>query len=134
MLLQGKKLLMFEDNIENITVQKTLLEKEGATVQIFMGGVIENLIERLPIDLIIMDLMIPGKVDGFGFFEFLKETPQLSSIPVVAVSAMDASLAVSKTKSMGFAGFIAKPVDAEYFPEQIAAVLNGQPVWDANRR
>ncbi|MEL6319593.1 MAG: response regulator [Cyanobacteria bacterium J06626_14] len=134
MLLTGKKLMMFEDNIENITVQTAFLEQEGAQVDIFVGGTLEDLVRRLPVDVIIMDLMMPGDMDGFDFFEMLKGRQEFESIPIVAVSAMDASLAVSKSKSMGFAGFIAKPVDAEQFPSQIASILNGKPVWDANRR
>ena len=134
MLLPGKNILMFEDNLENITVQKAFLEKEGANVRLFIGGTIEELTDSLPIDVIVMDLMLPGGMSGFDFFELIKKNSKLSSIPVVAVSAMDASLAVSKSKSLGFAGFIAKPVDVEQFPEQIASIIAGKSVWDANRR
>lgn len=134
MILKGKKLLMFEDNIANITVQKAYLEKEGAQVRLFLGGTVDGIIERLPIDLIIMDLMLPGGKDGFDFFQIIRNTPELASIPIIAVSAMDASLAVSKSKALGFNGFIAKPVDVEQFPNQVASVIAGNTVWDANRR
>lgn len=134
MQLENKHILMFEDNIENIKVQKMLLEDEGAIIHLFLGGQLHELTNAFPIHLIIMDLMIPGGVDGFEFFERLQAESVLSNIPVVAVSAMDASLAVSKTRSMGFAGFIAKPVDMDRFPQQIASIIAGESVWDTNRR
>lgn len=134
MQLANKHILMFEDNIENIKIQQALLEDEGAIVHLFLGGALDELQDLGNIDLIVMDLMIPGGVDGFEFFQRLQENPQLSSVPVVAVSAMDASLAVSKTKSLGFAGFIAKPVDMDLFPKQVASIIDGKSVWDTNRR
>lgn len=134
MLLQGKTLLMFEDNLENITVQKALLEREGAQVHLFAGGTTSDVVEMLPIDAIIMDLMIPGDTDGFDFYTMLKNRSELASVPIVAVSAMDASLAVSKAKSMGFAGYIAKPVKLDKFASQIATIISGEAIWDANRR
>lgn len=134
MLLADKKILMFEDNFENITVQTAFLEKEGATVHLFLGGQLEDLIKFLPLDVIIMDLMLPGGISGFDFFQMIQANSKLASIPVVAVSAMEASQAVSKTKALGFAGFIAKPVDMDLFSHQIASIIAGEHVWDINRR
>lgn len=134
MKLQDKRILMFEDNLENIQVQQALLEEEGAYVDLFFGEMISGLKQKLPLDLIIMDLMIAGGVDGFDYRKMLSQEPALADIPVVAVSAMDASLAVSKAKSLGFAGFIAKPIDMDRFANQIALIIDGKAVWDTNRR
>lgn len=129
MQLSGKHILMFEDNVTNIIVQKTVLESEGATVHLFTGGALKDLISLLPIDLIIMDLMIPGDVDGFNFYELIQEDANLSSVPVVAVSAMDPSAAIPKTKAMGFAGFISKPINDRTFAQQLVQITEGKQVW-----
>ena len=131
MVLENKRILIFEDNVENVFVQKKLLTDEGAHVKLFLGGTLQVILKLLPLDLIIMDLMIPGDMDGFDFFQKLQTVPELSAIPVAAVSAMDASLAINKTREMGFAGFIPKPVDMDAFPIQIAAIIDGHPIWNA---
>lgn len=133
MLLANKRILMFEDNIDNIGIQQMLLKDEGADVKLFMGGTFSNVIDMLPINLIIMDLMIAGNISGFDYFEKIQAIPQLSDIPIVAVSAMDVSLALTKAREMGFAGFIAKPVDMDRFPHQIAKIIDGQKLWNPRR-
>lgn len=132
MLLKNKRILMFEDNLENIDVQQSLLQDEGAEVDLFVGGDLDTYFSQGQIDLIIMDLMIPGGVDGFDIRERIHDVSGAGNIPVVAVSAMDASLAVSRAKSLKFAGFIAKPIDMDLFPSQIASIMSGKSVWYTN--
>jgi hypothetical protein len=42
---------------------------------------------------------------------------------------MDAAAAIPKARELGFAGFIAKPIDNYDFPKQVLAVINGSEVW-----
>jgi len=48
---------------------------------------------------------------------------------VVAVSADNPSEAIPKAKSLGFAGFISKPVDQQAFPFQLQRILDGENLW-----
>lgn len=131
MLLQGRRILVIEDNLENRYITRLLLIQQGAHVEFDRWG--SNSLKLLrtfaPIDIILLDLMFANGITGFSIFDEIRQHPDFHHIPIVAVSAADPSTAIPQTKAKGFAGFIAKPVDADLFPQQIANVLNHQPVW-----
>jgi two-component system, cell cycle response regulator DivK len=129
--LKGKRVFIVEDNLDNIWVMLCILKHSGADVQVdwWASGKSEQLVKVLPVDIIILDLMLSGGRTGFAVFDEIRSIPEACHIPIVAVSAMDASVALSKTREQGFAGFISKPVDIDLFPKQIASIINGNSVW-----
>lgn len=132
MLLEDKHILLFEDNPDNIQLMVAILEDEGAKVSVWYGGGKAEMLALLPLDLIIMDLMLSERHSGFAHFDLIRSWPEVSRVPVVAVSAMDQTLAVPTTRAMGFAGFISKPIDMDLFPQQIRDLINGKQVWYTN--
>ncbi|MBI5929752.1 MAG: response regulator [Chloroflexi bacterium] len=130
-LLQGKRIFVIEDKEDNIFVIMSLLRKYGATVEIdwWAKGEPHKLESAMPIDLIILDLMLPRGRTGFEVYSEIRSNPTLSKVPIVAVSAMDPSLALPKTQEQGFSGFISKPIDFELFPQQVAILIAGEEVW-----
>jgi CheY-like chemotaxis protein len=131
MNLANKRIFMVEDNLSNKAIAQLLLEREGARVQTDRWGVdaVERLRRLLPLDIILLDLMFPGLVTGYDIFRRIREVPELDRIPVVAVSASDAPVAIATTRKMGFAGFIGKPLDFTLFPMQIQQIIEGESVW-----
>lgn len=129
--LKGKRIFVIEDKEDNIYVIMSLLRKHGAHVEIdwWAKGEPRKLESAMPIDLIILDLMLPLGRTGFEVFDEIRSSPALEKVPVVAVSAMDASIALPKTQEQGFAGFISKPIGFVLFPQQIAALIAGEEVW-----
>src|SRR5690349_21342551 len=125
MALQGKRIFIVEDNVQNKTIMQLRLEMEGATIGFERWG--KDTIQRLkafaPVDIILMDLMFPNNVTGYQLFDLIRAVPQFADIPIVAVSAADPSEAKVKTSAHGFAGFIAKPIDFQMFPSDVAQVL-----------
>jgi CheY-like chemotaxis protein len=130
--LRGKRVFVVEDNLENRIITRLALVKTGVALEFDMWGrdTPKNLAKFAPIDLIIMDLMLPGGVTGYQIFDELHQNPAYKPVPVVAVSASDAG-AIVKCRERGFAGYIAKPIDDELFPEQIARLIRGEQVWYA---
>lgn len=133
MLLNGKKIYMVEDNEDNIYVIMSVLRHYGASVQIdwWAKGEPVKVVKALPLDLIILDLMLPYGRSGYDVFEEIRTLPELRPIPIVAVSAADSSVAMPRAIQMGFNGFISKPIEFELFPKQIASLIAGQAVWYA---
>lgn len=131
MLLKGKRIFIVEDNLENRAIAQMLLEKNGAKTAIERWGtdVTERMQRFMPIDLIILDLMFPGNVTGYDIFEEIRHHAEYKDIPIIAVSAADASIAIPETQRRGFSGFISKPIDFTLFPKQIARVLDGEAIW-----
>ncbi|MBI5959083.1 MAG: response regulator [Chloroflexi bacterium] len=131
MLLDGKRIYMVEDNEDNIFVVLSLLRHHGASVQIdwWAKGEAHRVIKALPLDLIILDLMLPHDRSGYDVFEEIRAVPELQHVPVVAVSASDPSIAMPIAITMGFNGYISKPVGFDLFPKQIASLIAGEAVW-----
>lgn len=129
--LKDKRIFVFDDNANNVFVMLKLLQYNGAhpIVAWFFKGEAHRMEESLPLDLILLDLMLPGGRTGFEVFEEIKSIPELADVPVVAVSAADISTYMPKTQEMGFDGYISKPIDRSTFPKQLIAVLNGEKVW-----
>ncbi|MBC7813344.1 MAG: response regulator [Burkholderiales bacterium] len=131
MSLQNKRIYLVEDGVENRAIIQTLLERSGAKIAFDRWGTdtIKGLQLFAPVDIILLDLMLPNKVTGYDVFDRIREIADFVDVPIVAVSAADPSEAVPKTRAKGFAGFIAKPIDFELFPLQIERILNHESVW-----
>lgn len=133
MYLKGKSIFVVEDNLSNRIVFQMALERHGATVDFERHG--RDTLKRLEIiahiDAIILDLMLTGGLSGFDLCAAIRQMPRFDSVPVVAVSAMDASVAVPKARNAGFNGFISKPIDSRTFPQQISKLISGEEVWYA---
>lgn len=133
MLLEGKRIFITEDNLTNRSIMQLLLHKEGATLAFERWGKdtkkkIENF---APVDIVLLDLMLPNNISGFNVFDEIREMPEMENVPIVAVSAKLPGLAIPETKAKGFNGFISKPIDYVYFAQQIADSIAGQSIWYA---
>lgn len=133
MLLRGKKIFIVEDNTSNRAIEQMILERHGAKVSIDRFG--KNTIERLkvfaPVDIIVMDLMLPDGLSGFDVTDQIRAIPEFKDVPVVAVSASDPEESMPIARAKKFAGFISKPIDFDEFPKQILRILDGEKVWFA---
>lgn len=133
--LKGKRILVVEDNVTNMAVFATTLKRLGALViqDAWNSGTVDMLKKRLPIDLIILDLMLRRDASGYDLFDALQQDPELKDIPVVAVSSLDPETEIPKAQERGMAGFISKPININKFPQQLAQVLAGEKVWVTSR-
>ena len=83
----AKTVLIVEDNELNMKLFHDLLEAHGyRTVGTRNGIEALDLARRHRPDLILMDIQLP-EVSGLEVTKWLKEDPELKSIPVVAVTA-----------------------------------------------
>jgi two-component system, cell cycle response regulator DivK len=133
--LEGKRIFIVEDNLDNRRVMRLALEACGATVSFDVWGAqtVIHLMANWPIDVVLLDLMFPRNVDGFDVYDKIRAESRFARLPVVAVSASDISYALPKCKAKGFAGFIPKPIDIDIFPDQILRVSQGEEVWYAEQ-
>ncbi len=131
MRLQDKRIFLVEDNIGNQTITRTLLEAHGAVIGVHRTGkdVVLHMQNFLPIDLIILDLMLPDGVTGYDIFTFIRDRHEFDGAPIIAMSVIDRSVAVPLAKRRGFSGFISKPINFHSFPQQIAQIIEGHSIW-----
>lgn len=131
MLLSGKRIFVVEDDAVNVAIAEYILKGQGAEVfHDYWGSfAARRLLSLLPIDVILMDLMLPRGVSGYEVFGELQEQPRLADIPAVIVSASDPTIELNKARALGFHGYICKPIDHKSFPRLIASIIDGKQVW-----
>jgi two-component system, cell cycle response regulator DivK len=119
--------LLIDDNAQNLRVLSQLLSRQNVScTEISDSRKVSTLLPTLqPIDVVFLDLEMPG-LDGFKVKDLLKA--QLGTVPIVAYTVHVSEIV--KVKQLGFDGFLAKPLDNARFPDQLARILNGEPVWE----
>lgn len=78
------------------------------------------------LDLLLLDLRMPGSDGFFGLIQIRKEHPD---VPVVVISGSDDANIVARTRALGALGFIAKSAATEQIRDAVMRVLNGEEVW-----
>ncbi|MCP4359451.1 MAG: response regulator [Chloroflexi bacterium] len=133
MNLVGKNFFLLEDDPVNFSIIRTILRKEGAfsTLDHWGDTTLKNMLNYpTKFDMILLDIMLPGKKSGYDVFDAIKEIPELNDIPIVAVTASDPDIEIPKARAKGFDGYISKPIDRRRLPEQLIAILEGKSIWE----
>lgn len=82
-------ILVIDDDADARQVLRAMLEKQGHHVSEAASGQIAlTLIPELQLDLVLLDLMMPG-MDGFEVIEYMREMPAAAHLPVIVVTARD---------------------------------------------
>lgn len=104
--MEGKVIYLADDEVKIQELIKMFLIKEGFTVKSFFNG--EELLQcfrNKPSDMVILDVMMPGK-DGL---EICKEIRVMSNIPIIIVSAKDSELDRISGLVYGCDDYLTKP-------------------------
>ena len=103
------RILIVEDNNEIQEILRTLLSKEHEVIQAFSGT--EGMIrfEQGNIDLILLDIMLPGKNGD----QVLKAVRKDSSVPVIMLTALSDKKLISQYLLDGANDYIVKPFDLD---------------------
>lgn len=120
------KILIVEDNPDNMKLFRALLALKGHVVTALQSGdgLLETIAHSSP-DLVLMDIQLPGK-DGFALLTEIRSSPH-ASLQVIALTAHAMSGDLEKARQAGFDDYITKPIDITSFPEQVARALAGKP-------
>jgi two-component system CheB/CheR fusion protein len=112
-LLQGKRVLMVDDDAATVETFRLLLESEGAIVQTATSGeeALAMLNGTVP-DIVLSDIGMPG-MDGFEFVGKLREQPALQAVICIALSGFGQEADVTMARQAGFDAHLKKPVMLE---------------------
>lgn len=113
--LTGKTVLVADDDIRNIFSLTKALEGHGMHVLTASDGkealqVLGNNLNK--VDIILMDMMMP-EMDGYETIAQIRKDPQLSKLPVLAVTAKAMMGDREKCIKAGASDYISKPVDID---------------------
>ncbi len=118
-----KKILVVEDNGNNLYMIKFILEKNGYNVVQAKNGLEGvNLAKTCQPNLIIMDIQLPV-LDGYEATRRIKANISTNHIPIIAVTSYAMSGDRAKTIEAGCDGYIEKPIEPETFIKEIRQFL-----------
>ena len=120
------RVLVVEDNADNLLLTVLLLESAGHTVLSAADAETGLTLARdeQP-DLILMDVQLPG-MDGLEATALLKQDAATSGIPVLALTALAMHGDEARIRAAGCDGYIAKPMGVQQFIATIASQLAGR--------
>jgi two-component system, cell cycle response regulator DivK len=119
----GKTVLIVEDNELNMKLFHDLLEAHGyQTVGTRNGIEALDLARRHHPDLIVMDIQLP-EVSGLEVTKWLKDDPDLQTIPVVAVTAFAMKGDEERIREGGCEAYLSKPISVGKFLETVRHFL-----------
>ena len=103
------KILIVEDNFDNLTLVQLLLEREGYQVVTALDGKagLEMVCSERP-DLIALDLDMPI-MDGWELLRQAKADPDVQDIPIIVVTAHLMPGERNRVLEAGGAGYVSKP-------------------------
>ena len=119
--MKDKPSILVVDDDPNISrLEQLYLEKEGCEVRVAADGrqAVEEF-RRLPPDLILLDVMLPG-MDGY---EVLKTVRKSGNIPVIMVTAKGETFDKVLCLELGADDYIVKPFDGKEMTARVKAVL-----------
>ena len=121
-------ILIIEDNAANMKLATLLLRNAGHRP--VCAGDAETgmaLARSERPDLILMDIQMPG-MDGLAATALLKQDPDTSSIPIIALTAMAMKSDEERSHVAGCDGYIAKPLRYAELYATIDALLGAAPL------
>jgi CheY-like chemotaxis protein len=112
--LQGRKVLVVDDDIRNVFALTSALETHGMQVTHADSGkeAIELLKDGRDIDLVLMDVMMPG-LDGLDTMRIVRQLDGYANLPIIAVTAKAMVGDRDKCIEAGANDYVAKPVNMD---------------------
>lgn len=113
------RILQIEDNEDIQRILFNLFSEEHDIIQAYSGTEGELLFQSQEIDLVLLDIMLPGK----GGKEVLKFIRQRSSVPVIMLTALGDKHLISQYLLDGANDYIVKPFDLEEVYARVSVQL-----------
>ena len=127
-ILEGRNILLAEDNDLNAEIAEAILERAGLKTERVEDGIqCVNKITKMPVgtyDMILMDIQMP-RMDGYKATQAIRHLPDKDKacIPIVAMTANAFEEDKRDAVAAGMNGHIAKPIQIDKLLSMLAEVL-----------
>ncbi len=123
-LLIGKSVLVVDDDVRNIYSLTSILEHEQMNIYTaFSGDEAINKLQKNKIDIVLMDIMMPGK-SGFDTMKEIRADVQFNELPIIAVTAKAMKGDKELCIDAGANDYLTKPINAELLIKKMKQQLN----------
>ncbi len=122
--MSGKRILIVEDEITQMTLLEGVVTRAGYVAEKAMNGpaAVSRLLDNATpkIDVVLLDLVMPG-MNGIKVLETIR--PTLPALPVVMLTAHSSIATVVEAMQAGANDFIVKPASAERIRTALEAAM-----------
>ena len=130
-ILEGRNILLAEDNDLNAEIAETILERAGLTIERVENGIqCVNRILEMPAgtyDMIFMDIQMP-EMDGYKATQAIRNLPDKDKacIPIIAMTANAFAEDKRKTMEAGMNAHLSKPLNVPELMDTIRKFCDGK--------
>jgi CheY-like chemotaxis protein len=112
--LEGRKVLVVDDDVRNIFALSSVLERRGMTVLTAGTGneAIATLESTPDMAIVLMDIMMP-EMDGYATMQVIRQNHAFRRLPIIALTAKAMKGDREKCLEAGASEYLAKPVNTE---------------------
>lgn len=126
-------ILYVEDDPGSRDIMKVLLREIMGLSHVTIFEDSTNFVNRIQQlesepDVVLLDIHVAPS-NGFEMLELLRQQIKPET-PIIALTASVMNEEVHTLKTAGFNGVIAKPIDIDIFPDQLARILRGEALWN----
>jgi CheY-like chemotaxis protein len=112
-VLDGRTLLLAEDDVRNIFALTSVFEPLGVRLLVARNGrEALGVLEGTAVDLVLMDIMMP-EMDGIAAIQAIRDRPEWRDLPVIALTAKAMPDDRQRCLDAGANDYIAKPIDID---------------------
>ena len=109
--VEGKRLLLVDDDIRNLYSLSAVLEESGFEIETAGTGIEAiEMLDESRFDLVLMDVMMP-EMDGLEAMQQIRLNPQFKSLPIIALTAKAMKDDRARCIEAGANDYLSKPVD-----------------------
>lgn len=119
-----KKILIADDHVEIRELIKETLCNEDFEIHLSENGkkAVQLAKEEKP-DIIVMDIMMPGRINGLEATKIIKSEPECKNCKVIILSAKDQDKDKISALKAGASAFVVKPFRPEELLKKIKSLL-----------
>ena len=112
--LEGRRILLVDDDMRNIFALTGALEQKGALVEVARNGVeaLDKLDAVTDIDMVLMDVMMPV-MDGLEATRRIRADGRFQKLPIIAITAKAMKDDQEQCIKAGASDYLAKPIDID---------------------
>ena len=127
-----KKILLVDDEVDFVEITKVALESKGYQVVVaYDGKEALNMVQKEKPDLIILDVMMATKTEGFDVSREIRKQKEFQNTPIIMLTAirerMDVKWKIQPDKEwLPVTEFVEKPIPPEKLIEKIEEMLKSR--------
>jgi CheY-like chemotaxis protein len=123
--LDGKKVLIVDDDMRNIFALAALLEEHGMEITSADNGreALDILNQRTDLDVVLMDIMMP-EMDGIATMKAARKLSAGQKLPIIAVTAKAMKGDRERCIAAGASDYLSKPIDTAHLLHVLRSWLN----------